>query len=181
MHSTIEIEMAAPPGLVFALARDVERWERLLPHYARSRAVDRRTDGSLVVSFVARRTLPGVLGEILGLGLPVAWRARTWAEPATHRLRFVHVAGATKGMDVTWRIEPLGGGTHVSIDHDFRPRIEVFAPFVDQLFTRPIAGRTLGTFKALAEALAVDAEAAAAAGAALTRQSETPAPTNLRT
>jgi hypothetical protein len=29
-----------------------------------------------------------------------------------------------------------------------------FAAFVDRLFTRPIAGRTLGTFKALAEALA---------------------------
>ena len=183
MHSTIAIEMAAPPGLVFALARDVERWERLLPHYARSRAVERRTDGSLVVAFVARRALPGVLGGILGLGLPVAWRARTWAEPATLRLRFVHVAGATKGMDVTWRIEPRANGAHVSIDHDFRPRIAVFAPFVDRFFTRPIAGRTLGTFKALAEALAADAAGAAANAAdpALTRQSETPAPTNLPT
>ena len=119
--------------------------------------MERRTDGSFVVAFVARRALPGVLGGILGLGLPVAWRARTWAEPATLRLRFVHVAGATKGMDVTWRIEPRAGGAHVSIDHDFRPRIAVFAPFVDRFFTRPIAGRTLGTFKALAEALAADA------------------------
>ena len=179
MHSTIAIEMAAPPGLVFALARDVERWERLLPHYARSRVVERRADGSLVVAFVARRALPGVLGGFLGLGLPVAWRARTWAEPATLRLRFVHVAGATKGMDVTWRIEPRAGGAHVSIDHDFRPRIAVFAPFVDRFFTRPIAGRTLGTFKALAEALAADADMGATAEPA--RQSETPSPTNLPT
>ena len=171
MHSTTAIEMAAPPGLVFALARDVERWERLLPHYARSRVVDRRTDGSLVVDFVARRALPGVLGGMLGLGLPVAWRARTWAEPATLRLRFVHVAGATKGMDVTWRIEPAAGGAHVSIDHDFRPRVAPFAPFVDRFFTRPIAGRTLATFKAIAEALAADATGE-------TGQSDTPDPTN---
>ena len=91
MHSTIAIEVAAPPGLVFTLARDVERWERLLPHYARSRALERRADGSLIVDFVARRPIIG----LLGFGLPVTWRSRTWNEPATRRLRFVHVAGAT--------------------------------------------------------------------------------------
>jgi ribosome-associated toxin RatA of RatAB toxin-antitoxin module len=158
MHSTIGIDIAAPPELVFGLARHVERWERLLPHYARSRtvgaaaggAVPAGAGGALVTDFVARRTLV----PFLGLGLPVAWRARTWAEPETCRLRFVHVAGATKGMDVTWRIEPSPTGCHVSIEHDFRPRLPGFATFVDRAFTRPIAGRTLATFKALAEALA---------------------------
>lgn len=152
MRSTIVVEIAASPDLVFALARDVERWERLLPHYARSRALERRADGSLVVDFVARRPLIGVLG----LGLPVAWRSRTWNEPAGRRLRFVHVAGATKGMDVTWRIDAAAGGTRIAIDHDFRPRLPAFASFVDRGFTRPIAGRTLATFKALAEALQAD-------------------------
>ena len=152
MHSTIAIDIAARPDLVFALARDVERWETLLPHYARSRALERRADGTLVVDFVARRPLIG----LLGLGLPVAWRSRTWSEPAGRRLRFAHVAGATKGMDVTWRIEAAEGGARVSIEHDFRPRLPLFAAFVDRVFTRPIAGRTLGTFKALAEALQSD-------------------------
>ena len=124
MRSTIAIEVSAPADLVFALARDVNRWERLLPHYARSRAVENRTDGSVVVDFVARRQMP--LVGVTGLAVPVTWRARTWHEPATHRLRFVHVAGATKVHD----------------------------GFVDRGFTRPIAGRTLATFKALAEALA---------------------------
>ena len=151
MHSTIALDIAAPADLVFGLARDVVRWERLLPHYARSREIERRGDGSVVVEFVARRPFPVV--AILGLGIPVAWRARTWSEPATRRLRFVHVAGATKGMDVTWRIEPTDAGCHVAIDHDFRPRFAPFAGFVDSAFTRPIAGRTLATFKALAEAL----------------------------
>jgi len=154
MHSTIAIDVAASPDLVFALARDVERWERLLPHYVRSRAVERRADGTLVVDFIARRPLIG----LLGLGLPVTWRSRTWSEPPTRRLRFVHVAGATRGMDVTWRIEPAAGGAHVAIDHDFRPRVPAFAMFVDRFFTRPIAGRTLATFRALAEALDQPAE-----------------------
>jgi ribosome-associated toxin RatA of RatAB toxin-antitoxin module len=161
MHSTIGTDIAAPAELVFALARDARRWQRLLPHYARSRAVEHRSDGSVVIDFVARRPLP--LVGMLGLGLPVAWRARTWSEPATLRLRFVHVAGATRGMDVTWRIESTGpDGCRVAIDHDFRPRFAPFAPFVDGAFTRPIASRTLATFRALAEALAEDRESTGA-------------------
>ena len=150
MHSTIWIEIGASPELVFRLARPVERWDRLLAHYARSRVRERRADGSLVVDFVARRRFI----PILGVGLPVAWQARTWSEPETLRLRFVHLAGVTRGMDVTWRIEPAGAACRVSIDHDFRPRIPGLAAFVDRWFTRPIAGRTLASFKALAEAAA---------------------------
>jgi len=154
MHSTIMLDIAAPADLVFDLARDPRRWERLLPHYARSHAVDVRGD-AVVIDFVARRPFP--LVGVLGLGLPVAWRARTWSEPASRQLRFVHVAGATRGMDVTWRIETRGPrACRVAIDHDFRPRVALFASFVDRAFTRPIAGRTLGTFRALAEALADD-------------------------
>ena len=149
MRSTIGIDVGAPPELVYRLARDVTRWERLLPHYARSRVVRREADGALVCDFVARR----VIVPWLGAGIPVAWRSRTWHEPATRRLRFHHVAGATKGMDVTWTIEPAGGGTRVEIEHDFRPRVPGFATFVDRAFTRPIAGRTLATMRALAEAL----------------------------
>jgi ribosome-associated toxin RatA of RatAB toxin-antitoxin module len=149
MHSTIGIDMAAPADLVFGLAHDVERWERLLPHYVRSRARERLPDGSLIADFIARRPLI----PVLGLGLPVTWRSRTWAEPATRRLRFVHVAGATRGMDVTWHIEPTPAGCRVDIEHDFRPDLPLLATVVDRWFTRPIAGRTLATFKALAEAL----------------------------
>jgi ribosome-associated toxin RatA of RatAB toxin-antitoxin module len=152
MHSDIGIEIAAPARLVFDLARDVERWATILPHYARSRALDRDTWGRPLVEFIARR--PFV--PVLGLGLPVAWRSRTWSEPETLRLRFEHVAGATRGMRVSWRIEEHRGGRgcHVTIEHDFSPRVPGFARFVDRFFTRPIAGRTLATFKTLAEALA---------------------------
>ncbi len=152
MHSDIAIDIDAPAPLVFALARDVERWATLLPHYVRSRARDRDARGRPLVEFVARRPLI----PVLGLGLPVAWRSRTWNEPETLHLRFEHMAGATRGMDVTWRIEPRrdGNGCRVTIEHDFSPRVPGFARFVDRAFTRPIAGRTLATFKALAEAVA---------------------------
>ena len=87
----------------------------------------------------------------------MAWRSRTWHEPATRRLHFHHVAGATRGMDVTWTIESARRrAARVEIEHDFRARaVARRSPaFVDRAFTRPIAGRTLATFKALAEALA---------------------------
>lgn len=152
MKSTLSIDVAAPPGLVFRLARDVERWPRLLPHYISVRPVARDGDGRLTAEMVARRPLV----PVLGLGLPVAWRSRTWSEPESLRLRFVHLGGATNGMDVTWRIEAADGGCRVSIDHDFRPRMPGWAAFVDRAFTNPIASRTLATFKTIAEALVDD-------------------------
>jgi ribosome-associated toxin RatA of RatAB toxin-antitoxin module len=154
MKSSIGIDVAAPPELVFRLARDVERWPRLLPHYvAADRIAPPDTEGRLLVRFVARRPLV----PVLGLAMPVAWRSLTWSEPADRRLRFVHRGGATNGMDVTWRFEPRGADgcvSRVDIDHDFRPRVPGWAWLIDRLFTRPIASRTLATFRALAEALA---------------------------
>ena len=150
MRSTIGVDVDAPPELVFRLARDVERWPRLLPHYVAVRPLERDGDGTVLAEMVARRPLV----PVLGLSVPVAWRARTWSDASTLRLRFVHRGGATNGMDVTWRIEPRGSGARVEIDHDFRPRVGPWAAFIDRAFTRPIASRTLATFKSIAEALA---------------------------
>ena len=162
MRSSIGIDVAAPADLVFRLARDVERWPRLLPHYVRAaRAGPPDNGGRLLVAFVARRSLV----PVIGLGLPVAWRSLTWSEAADRRLRFLHRGGATNGMDVTWRIDDrrsADGATasHVEIEHDFRPRVPGWAWLVDRLFTRPIAGRTLATFRDLAEAVAATDESA---------------------
>ena len=151
MKSDVGIDIDASPDLVFALVHDVERWSTLLPHYASSVAHDRDGLGRPLVRFVARRPLI----PVLGLGLPVVWASRCWNDPTTHQLRFEHIAGATRGMDVTWRIEPrASGGSHVTIEHVFAPRIPGLASIVDRWFTRPIARRTLATFKSIAEAVA---------------------------
>ena len=148
MKSVISVDVAAPPQLVFRLAHDVERWPSLLPHYISVR-VERRADGGAALArFVAIR----LLVPWFGVGVPVAWRAITWNEIEERRLRFRHVGGPTGGMDVTWRIEPTANGCRVSIEHDFRPRIRPWARIVDRLVVRPIAGRTLATFKSIAEA-----------------------------
>jgi ribosome-associated toxin RatA of RatAB toxin-antitoxin module len=159
MRSTIGIDIDAPPALVFALARDVTGWERLLPHYSRSRAGRRHADGSVTCQFIARRPLIG----LLGLGLPVAWRSRVSTDARKRRLRFRHLGGVTHGMDVTWFIEERSGGARVDIEHVFdRGPAQLLPTLVDRWFTRAIAGRTLSTFKALAEALAAGETLAAA-------------------
>lgn len=157
MRSEIGIDIDASPATVFAIVRDVSRWADLLPHYSRSSLVERHEDGSVTGRFIARRPLV----PVLGVGVPVTWRSRVWADPAGPTLRFHHVAGATRGMDVLWRIEPRDGpadgapspGCRVTIEHDFRPRLPGFAAFVDRWFTRAIAGRTLATVRAIAEAV----------------------------
>jgi hypothetical protein len=154
VRTSLGIDIAASPDLVFAIAHDTSRWERILPHYARSRPAARHADGSVTCLFVARRPLL----PLVGLGLPVAWRSRTWNDPVTRRLRFLHVGGITDGMDVTWLIEPgLAGGTRVDIVHEFRRGPvggQLLPAIVDRFFTRPIASRTLATVKAIAESLA---------------------------
>jgi hypothetical protein len=172
VKSALSVDIAAPPALVFALARDVTRWADLLPHYVRSRPVHNEAGGRLLVEFVARRGVAWLPGG----GLLVGWRAATWSEPELCRLRFIHRGGATAGMDVTWRIEGAveGRGSRVTIEHDFRAPA-AWASFVDRFFTRAIATRTLAAFRAIAEA--VDAAGAAGAGG----ESSAPPPTNHRT
>ncbi len=155
MNSSLAIGIAAAPRQVFELARDVARWAELLPHYRRV-TVHGRRDGRTTAQMVAVRAFRAG-GR---LGIPVTWRAETWADdsdPADLRLRFVHIRGVTRGMDVTWHIRPDGQGAHVTIEHVFRRGLPLLGDrllpwIVDRFFTRPIAGRTLRRFKALAEA-----------------------------
>lgn len=171
MRSTIGISIAAPPSRVFELARDICRWPELLPHYRRVTVQARRGDRVVAQMVAVRRFGP--------LPVPVTWRAEQWADasdPDDLRLHFRHIRGVTRGMVVTWRIRPAmadGGpvtgaradaavavaqadAADVTIEHEFTRRLPLLGDrllpqLVDRLFTRPIAGRTLATFKRLAE------------------------------
>lgn len=152
MHSEVAIDVAAPSRIVFDLAHDISKWPVLLPHY-RKVTVHSRVNGRVTATMSAVR-------PIWRLGVPVWWRSQQWSDdtsPADLQLRFSHVAGATRGMEVTWHIKPTPTGCTVTIEHAFSRRIpiigdEAFPRIVDRLFVGPIAGRTLATFKRLAEA-----------------------------
>lgn len=143
--------MAAAPERIFELVRNIVRWPQLLPHYRRVKVRSRR--GPLVIAdmIAVRRFGP--------VPVPVAWRAEQWSDGSDVgdlRLHFRHVAGVTRGMAVTWHIEPRSRGARVTIEHDFSRRLpllgdEVLPWIVDRLFVRPIASRTLAAFRSLAE------------------------------
>jgi ribosome-associated toxin RatA of RatAB toxin-antitoxin module len=157
VHSALGIVVQAPARTVFEIARDVERWAELLPHYRQVTVRSRRDDQVLASMVAVRRFGP--------LPVPVTWRAVCWSEPADPddlRLRFRHVRGVTRGMDVTWHIHPDGPDRcTVTIDHVFERPLPIVGPdlvprLVDRWFTRAIAGRTLRRFRALAEARALE-------------------------
>ena len=160
MYTSISRRMDASPEVVFALARNIERWPELLPHYLRVTVRARAGDRALAQMVAVRRIGP--------VPVPVTWRAVFWADgsdPADLRLRFRHVRGATRGMNVTWHIRPVPGDlgrSDVTIEHDFSRPVPLLSALpvlgaalgpdllpglVDRVFTRPIAGRTLGAFK----------------------------------
>ena len=145
MRSDISIWIDAPPERVFPLVADLTRWKEHLPHYRYVRVLG-ETDGWVRAAMSARR---GVI--------PVFWHAVQSAEPDTRRIRFRHVRGITRGMEVLWTLEPEEGGTRASIRHDLDLGWPMIGPwFADHVIARgfihPIASRTLARFKSLAEA-----------------------------
>jgi aromatase len=152
MESTIGIVIAADPDTVFNLAAAVEDWPRVLPHYRRVR---RLADAGprRIVEMAAWRDI-----------YPVRWTAVVEPRPGERRLRFTHVGGPTRGMEVEWRITPEDGRTRVVIWHRFESRIPLVGDFyarqiVGRLFIENIAGKTLRGMKRAAEASARAAHA----------------------
>jgi ribosome-associated toxin RatA of RatAB toxin-antitoxin module len=153
--STVDEQMVhAPVARIFALAADVERWPAILSHYRYVRFTDRRADGGGIVDMSAYRPFGLVRW-------PTWWRSRMQmhAPGGTHApsIRFTHVAGVTRGMEVEWTFEPVAGGTHVRIVHLWDgPPIPVVGPVaatlvIGPVFVHGIASRTLAGLAARAE------------------------------
>jgi hypothetical protein len=90
--------------------------------------------------------------------IPVKWRAVQVVERdgPTPVIRFTHVGGVTKGMEVAWTFAPHAGGVRVTIDHEFRPPWPLVGNLVAERVIGPrfiakIAGKTLATIKGIAE------------------------------
>jgi ribosome-associated toxin RatA of RatAB toxin-antitoxin module len=154
VRSEISISVSAPAARVFELASDIARWPELLLHYRQVTIESRKGERTL-----ARMTAVRKFGPI---GIPVTWRAEEWPDasnPADLQLHFRHVRGVTRGMDVAWHIRPADGDSarsHVTIEHSFNRPLPIVGPdalprLVDHFFVKPIASRTLATFKRLAE------------------------------
>lgn len=153
MRSSISIWIAAPPERVFDLVADLERWPERLPHYRYVRVLGR-----------SGRTTRARMSARRGV-IPVFWEAEQTPDPSSRTIRFRHVGGVTRGMDVLWTLraerEGARDGTRAEITHELELRLgpaPVGRFLADRIiapqFIEPIAGATLRQFKAIAEARA---------------------------
>lgn len=156
MEAVDERLVRSSTDAIFALARDVEEWPARLSHYRYVRFRDRRSDGGGLVEMSANRPF-----EIASLRLnwPTWWLSemsigRSAAGPS---IRFRHVGGITKGMDVEWTFEQRRDGTLVRIVHVWDgppiPLIGIVAAqlVIGPVFVHGIASRTLAGLAAVAE------------------------------
>ena len=146
----------APARLMFDLASKVEKWPTYLPHYRYVRFREKRSDGGGVVEMSAYRPF-AVTGRFPRLNWPTWWVSEMSIDDAKPSIRFRHVGGITKGMDVEWTFSPAPNGTHVRIVHLWDgPNWPVVGAFVatyliGPVFIHGIASRTLAGLAVVAE------------------------------
>ena len=150
METIDERIVAAPPGTMFDVARDVEHWPAHLAHYRFVRFRERSPGELSVVEMSAYRHF----GPI---GWPTWWLSLMEVLPERPAIRFRHIGGITKEMDVEWSFEPVANGTRVRIVHAWDgprwPLIGVFAArtVIGPVFIHGIASRTLAGLARVAE------------------------------
>ncbi|MEX2425719.1 MAG: SRPBCC family protein [Thermomicrobiaceae bacterium] len=148
MHTETKIFIKSDPMTIYKYAAATERWPEILPHYRWVYILDEEGDSKLV-EMAANR-------NFYVANWPVRWWAAQTSIDDEPRIKFTHVGGITKGMEVEWLFEPKDGGVEVTIVHDLElkwPLIGGFAAkyVIGPLFVDAIAGTTLARMKELAE------------------------------
>jgi ribosome-associated toxin RatA of RatAB toxin-antitoxin module len=150
MRTVDTLWVAAPPERVWRHASEVEQWPRILPHYRWVRMRERHADGSGVVEMAANRPFGP-------LNWPTWWMSEMWVTPERREVRYRHVKGVTRGMDVLWTVVPEGTGTRATIVHEWTgpawPLIGGVAAawVIGPVFVSGIASRTLAGIGRAAE------------------------------
>lgn len=150
METVDERIVMAPRSVMFDVARDVENWPAHLEHYRYVRFREKKHDGMTVVEMSACRPF--------GLfGWPTWWLSLMDVIPERSAIRFRHIGGITREMDVEWSFEPAPEGTRVRIVHAWDgPRWPLIGMYAAQLVIGPvfihgIASRTLAGLAGVAE------------------------------
>ena len=123
MHTVDARWIKASPERVFQHASQVDRWPRILPHYRWVRLHDPRGDGARVVEMAAYRPFGP-------FNWPTWWESEMRVDQARREVRYRHLRGVTRGMDVLWTIEPKDSGTLATTSGPVRnPKGEVTGRF----------------------------------------------------
>jgi uncharacterized membrane protein len=111
MRTVDRIHIAAPVERAFRAAMDVEQWPALLSHYRWVRMLERRANGGVVEMAAWRPFGP--------LNYPTWWVSEMRIDRDAPAVHYRHVRGITAGMEVVWQLQPVDGGTDVTIVHDW--------------------------------------------------------------
>jgi ribosome-associated toxin RatA of RatAB toxin-antitoxin module len=147
VHTLNEIIMHCPPDRAFSLACQVDRWPEHLPHYRRVRFIRQGTEPHGLVEMAAVR-------QFGAFAWPVWWVSEMEVSHDERMIRYRHVRGITRGMQVAWKLETAEDGTKVTIVHEWeRPTVgkPAAARLIGPVFVHFIADRTLEGLKAVAE------------------------------
>ncbi len=143
-------EVRAPVDRVFGCAAAVERWPEWLAHYRWVRFLERRPDGGVVEMAAWRAFGPA--------RWPTWWVSDMRIDRDAPAVRYRHLRGITRGMDVEWSFSPVSGGrVAVTITHlwDGPPWPGLRRPaaglVIGPLFIHAIAQRTLAGIARVAE------------------------------
>ena len=134
---------------MFAVAQDVERWPSILSHYRWVRVLERRSAGD-VVEMAAWRPFGLVR-------YPTWWVSHMTVDRFAREIRYRHIRGITRGMDVVWSLVSNGPGVDVSVLHRWDgPAWPLVGGVVAHLVIGPvfihgIASRTLAGIKRYTE------------------------------
>ena len=159
MQTEDEQVVRAPLTTIFELASQVEHWPRYLPHYRYVRFRTHRSDGGGLVEMSAYRPFHAVNTPKgpLRINWPTWWRSEMAVDRDRPAIRFRHVGGITREMDVEWSFTPTSAGTHVRIVHLWDgPRIPLIGRWaamylIGPVFVHGIASRTLAGLAEVAE------------------------------
>jgi ribosome-associated toxin RatA of RatAB toxin-antitoxin module len=149
LHTETGIFIEADPMTVYNFGAATERWPEILPHYRWVHVLDREGNSKLV-EMAANRNFRVA-------NWPVRWWAAQTNFPDEPRIKFTHVGGTTKGMEVEWLFTPRENGVEVTIVHDLELKWPIIGGVaanwvIGPLFIDAIAGKTLARVKELAEA-----------------------------
>ena len=164
MSTVDELFVRAPLIRMFDLAADVEDWPRHLAHYRYVKFHERRSDGGGTVEMSANRPFGAA-------NWPTWWTslmsiARPGSAVGKPSIRFRHIRGVTKGMDVEWSFAETASGVLVRIVHLWNgpawPLIGDLAAkgVIGPVFVHGIASRTLAGLAKAAERSTTQARSA---------------------
>ena len=157
METVDERLVRAPADVMFGLASRVEDWPAHLAHYRYVKFRERKAAGGGVVEMSAYRPFELHAARV-AFHWPTWWLSLMSVSAAGNSIRFRHIGGITKGMEVEWEFHRESATrTHVRIVHAWDgprwPGIGLLAAklVIGPVFVHGIASRTLAGLANVAE------------------------------